>query len=71
MKKSTPSFILTLKLNPEIYQEDILGKRLNSGRQLFNIILGKALNIQKKLKSSYEYNLLISEYNLEKKIINP
>ena len=69
MKKSTPSFILTLKLNPEIYQEDILGKRLNSGRQLFNIILGKALNIQKKLKSSYEYNLLISEYNLEKKII--
>ncbi|MEA1975263.1 MAG: hypothetical protein U9N10_06840 [Bacillota bacterium] len=36
---SKSSFVLTLKLNAEKYQKDILNKRLDIGRQIYNACL--------------------------------
>ncbi len=43
MKEPKQRFILNLRLNTEPYQEDILNKRFEIGRQIYNAVLGKAL----------------------------
>ena len=44
IKASKQRFILNLKLKTEIYQEDILNKRFEIGRQIYNAVLRIALN---------------------------
>lgn len=43
-KESKERYVLNLKLETEKFQEDILNKRFEIGRQLYNSVLGKALN---------------------------
>ena len=40
-KESKANFVLTLKLDTEIYQEDILDKRLDIGRRIYNASLNE------------------------------
>jgi hypothetical protein len=40
-KNKTPSFILTLALEAQTFQIDILNKRLEVGRKLYNACLGE------------------------------
>lgn len=42
-KEAKQRFVLNLKLNTKKFQEDILEKRFEIGRQLYNAVLGKAL----------------------------
>jgi hypothetical protein len=42
-------FVLNLKLRTEKYQEDILNKRFEIGRQIYNAVLGIALNGYKEM----------------------
>lgn len=49
MKEQKQRYILTLKLETERFQEDILSKRFEIGRQIYNSVLGKALNRYKEM----------------------
>lgn len=65
MKKvKSPTYILTLKLETEKYQEDILNKRLEIARNISNTLTGKVLK---------RYNLMLEskEYRCIKKQLNP
>ena len=42
LKDKKQRYILTLKLQTELYEEDILNKRFEIGRQLYNSVLGKS-----------------------------
>jgi hypothetical protein len=42
-KELKQRFVLNLKINTELFQEDILDKRFEIGRQIYNAVLGKAL----------------------------
>ncbi|MDM8534287.1 transposase [Clostridiaceae bacterium HSG29] len=53
MPKST--FVLTLKLNTEKYQEDILNKRLDIGRQIYNACLNELFKRYNSMKQSKIY----------------
>ena len=53
MSKST--FVLTLKLNTQKYQEDILNKRLNIGRQIYNACLNELYKRYRTMKQSKIY----------------
>jgi transposase len=53
MSKST--FVLTLKLNTEKYQEDILNKRFDIGRQIYNACLGELFKRYETMKQSKIY----------------
>lgn len=55
MKTTTASYILTLDLNPEIYQQHILEKRFNIARQIYNACLGELLKRYKMLQNNKEY----------------
>lgn len=44
-----PRYILTLKLECEKYQKDILAKRFEIGRQIYNSVLGKSLKRYKEM----------------------
>lgn len=54
-KNSTPSYVLTLKLKPEIFQEHILEKRFNIARQIYNACINRILKQDKKMKHDKEY----------------
>ena len=49
MKDKKQRYILTLKLETELYEEDILSKRFEIGRQLYNSLLGKTLKRYKEM----------------------
>ncbi|AFS79582.1 hypothetical protein Curi_c25870 [Gottschalkia acidurici 9a] len=56
MSSDTKSnFILTLKLKTEKFQEDILNKRLEISRQMYNSCLGELFKRYKYMKQSKEY----------------
>lgn len=48
-KEPKQRYVLTLKLETEKFQEDILAKRFEIGRQIYNAVLGKALNRYKEM----------------------
>ena len=52
---SKPTFVLTLKLNTEKYQEDILNKRLEIGRQIYNACLNELFKRYRTMKQSKLY----------------
>jgi len=54
-RESTPTYVLTLPLKVEIWQEHILEKRLNIGRTLYNDYLGEAKRRYNQMKNSPEY----------------
>ena len=62
-KAKTSTYILTLQLHTELYQEDIINKRLEIARNIYNAILNKSLK---------RYNLMLEskEYNKNKKQLN-
>lgn len=49
------NFILTLKLNTQPFQEDILNKRLEIGRQMYNACLNELYKRYRTLQQSKEY----------------
>lgn len=63
------TYILQLKLDTEKYQEDILNKRLEIGRNIYNATLGEALKRYNHLKRSRKYKSLTKELiDINKKI---
>jgi len=54
-KEATPNFVLTLKLNTELYQEDILNKRLDIGRRIYNACLNELGKRYRLMVESKEY----------------
>lgn len=70
MKEKKQRYILTLKLDAEKFEEDVLAKRFEIGRQIYNAILGKSLARYKemvKTKKWRENQVNISNiYNAEK-----
>ena len=70
LKDKKQRYILTLKLETELYEEDILNKRFEIGRQIYNSILGKSFKRYKemiKTKKWRENQVNISNiYKLEK-----
>lgn len=70
MKELKQRYILTLKLETEVFQDDILAKRFEIGRQIYNSVLGKSLKRYKemiKTKRWRENQANISEvYKIEK-----
>lgn len=59
MKASTASYILTLDLKPEIFQQHILEKRFNISRQIYNACLGELLKRYRMMQSDREYQNVI------------
>ena len=53
------NFILTLKLDTEKYQENILNKRLEIGRPIYNSCLGELFKRYNHMKESKEYRKVI------------
>ena len=70
LKDKKQRYILTLKLETELYEEDILSKRFEIGRQLYNSILGMSFKRYKemiKTKKWRENQINISNiYKVEK-----
>ncbi|QSZ28127.1 transposase [Aceticella autotrophica] len=54
-RNKTPSFVLTLKLDTQKYQEDILDKRFNIGRMIYNACLSRLYKNYILMKESKEY----------------
>ena len=54
-KKSEPNFVFTLKLDTEKYQEDILDKRLDIGRRIYNACLNELGKRYRLMVESKEY----------------
>lgn len=63
-KNKTPSYLLTLRLKTEKYQEDIINKRLEIARNISNALTNEVLK---------RYNLMLEskEYRYIKKQLNP
>jgi hypothetical protein len=53
MSKTT--FVLTLKLNTQKYEEDVLNKRLDIGRQIYNACLNELFRRYSAWKQSKIY----------------
>ena len=70
LKDKKQRYILTLKLQTELYEEDILNKRFEIGRQLYNSVLGKSFKRYQemiKTKKWRENQINISNiYKVEK-----
>ena len=58
-KESKPNFVLTLKLDTENYQEDILDKRLEIGRRIYNACLNELDKRYRLMVESKEYQRTI------------
>ena len=53
------NYILTLKLDTEKYQEDILDKRLEISRNIYNSCLGELYKRYNHMKESKEYRKVV------------
>ncbi|MGG3939431.1 RNA-guided endonuclease TnpB family protein, partial [Anoxybacillus kestanbolensis] len=60
-KSKTKSYVLTLKLKTEIWQEHILEKRFEIARKLYNACLRECLKRYKKLQHDKEYQQVIQQ----------
>lgn len=52
-----PNYVLTLPLKTEIWQEDILDKRLDIASMIYNDSLGEILSRHKRMKRAKEFNI--------------
>lgn len=74
---ATPSYVLTLRLKTESFQEDILNKRFEISRKMYNACLNelykryrtmqqsKAFQKAKKMKKGKERNAIFRELNIQ------
>ena len=53
------NFVLTLELKTEVYQADILNKRFEIGRNIYNSCLGELYKRYNHMKESKEYRKII------------
>ena len=53
------NYILTLKLNTQIYQEDVLDKRLEISRGIYNSCLGELYKRYNHMRQSKEYSKVV------------
>ena len=60
-KQKKKNFILSLKLQTEAYQDDLLHKRFETGRKIYNACLGEALKRYHHLRRSRRYKTLMKE----------
>jgi hypothetical protein len=60
-KSKTASFILTLSLKTQPYQEDILAKRFEIARRIYNACLSELLKRYKKLNNDMEYKQVLEQ----------
>jgi len=58
-KEATPNFVLSLKLDTELYQEDILNRRLDIGRRIYNACLNELGKRYRLMVESKEYQRAI------------
>lgn len=49
MREPKQRFVLNLKLKTQPYQEDVLDKRFEVGRKMYNALLGKSLKRYKEM----------------------
>jgi len=66
-KTKTASYVLTLKLKTELWQEHILEKRFEIGRQLYNACLRELLKRYKKLQNDKNYSELIKQEKIKER----
>ena len=57
-KSKTPSYILTLQLHTEKYQEYILNKRFNISRQIYNCCLNELYKRYNLMRESKQYQYI-------------
>ena len=74
---STPSYVLTLRLKTEAFQEDILDKRFEISRKMYNACVNelykryrtmqqsKSYQKAKKMKKGKERNAIFAELNIQ------
>lgn len=71
-KTQKQRYVLNLKLNTEKYQEDILDKRFEIGRKLYNSVLGQVLKRYKEMTKTKRWrenqNNILEVYKTEKDI---
>lgn len=65
-KKKQDCFILQFHLNTEPWQEDIIDKRLEAGRKIYNSLASKSLKRWNELKKTKHYRNLIASLNHDK-----
>ena len=56
------NYILTLKLNTQIYQEDVLDKRLEISRGIYNSCLGELYKRYNNMRQSKEYRKVVEMF---------
>lgn len=61
-KATTPSFVLTLKLNTNPVQNAVLDKRFSYGVRIYNTLVKHARKQLNKLNADKEYRFLLNEY---------
>lgn len=65
-KEKKDRFILEFGLKTEKWQEDIIDKRLEAGRQMYNALLSTSLKRWKELKKTRKYRALIASLDHDK-----
>jgi len=66
-KKSTPTYVLTLPIATNIYEEFIINKRFNIGEFIFNAILNKAMQRYHLMLESKEYRGIKKQLKISNK----
>ena len=66
-KSKTTTYVLTLALKTEKFQEDIINKRLEIARNIYNSVLGKVMNRYKLMLESKEYRNIKKKINFSNK----
>lgn len=69
-RTKTPSYILTLPLKTEVWQEHVLEKRFEIGRKIYNACLSELLKRYKKLQHDNTYKTLIDNIKDNGKQLN-
>lgn len=67
MAKDNKYFILRFKLKTEPWQEDIIDKRIEAGRKVYNQMVSESLKYWYELKKSKQYRALLKSLTGDKK----
>ncbi|WP_059106223.1 hypothetical protein [Shouchella shacheensis] len=60
-KTKSASFVVTLKLKTQPFQEDVLAKRLDLSRKIYNACLGEGVRRHNKLRKNNEFQALLKQ----------
>ena len=67
MAKDNKYFILRFKLKTEPWQEDIIDKRIEAGRKVYNQMVSESLKYWHEFKKSKQYRALLKSLTGDKK----